>query len=231
MFKTQVINDVKVHPIPQQKDCEAFKGHEICKEPFANIFEVGRKKKGKTSVILELLKRFCGKHTHVFIFCSTIHKDDSWKYILSWLDKMKIGHTEDTSLVGNLQALIDHLSGVEEEKRPYPNYIFVFDDLGEEIGDKSLTALLKKNRHFRCKVIISSQNLKDIPPQARRQIDLWLLFSGLSENILKTVHQDADFPVGLEKFVAGYKQATTNPYSFMYAGDDYRSNFSEKIII
>src|SRR6185312_7782158 len=37
------------------------------------------------------------------------------------------------------------------------DYIIVLDDLSTELQSKSVISLLKKNRHFRCKLIISSQ--------------------------------------------------------------------------
>ena len=62
-----------------------------------------------------------------------------------------------------------------------PEYIFILDDLSDEMGSASVTALLKKNRHFRCKVILSSQYPNDLSKSARKQIDIWILFKSLSK--------------------------------------------------
>ena len=105
-----------------------------------------------------------------------------------------------------LQQLLDHLKGEEEEgwssdseneddledqdmgprtesKKPRkkrepkaPKFIFVLDDIGDEIRDRAVTQLLKTHRHYKSKVIISTQSLKDITNAARRQVDIWLLF-------------------------------------------------------
>ena len=38
-----------------------------------------------------------------------------------------------------------------------PEYIIIFDDLSSELKSQSLLTLLRKNRHFKTKLIISSQ--------------------------------------------------------------------------
>ena len=67
-----------------------------------------------------------------------------------------------------------------------PQIIFVFDDLSGELKTPSLIQLLKMNRHFLCKVIISSQYWNDIALEGRKQIDYVLLFKGLGQSIRQT---------------------------------------------
>ena len=54
--------------------------------------------------------------------------------------------------------------------------MIIFDDLSDEIrNSRDVAALLKNGRHF-AKVIISSQYLKDLRPEARTNIDYFILF-------------------------------------------------------
>ena len=239
MYKTETINEVKVRPIkvPQIGDGK-FKGLDLFSEPYANIFLVGRKKSGKSSTIFKILQECCGKRTVVVIFCSTLHKDASWIHMQEWMDKKGIKHIGYTSLESHLQDLLDFLKRDNKEDddatAKAPEYMFIFDDIGGEIREKSVNELLKTNRHFKAKVIISSQNLKDIQPAARRQIDAWLLFPKLSVKVLADVHEAADLPITVDQFSLMYHQATEQPYHFLYfssAGNDYRINFNEKIKI
>ena len=59
-----------------------------------------------------------------------------------------------------------------------PEYMIIFDDLISELKSRSLFSLLKPHRHFKAKLIISSQWLNDLLPESRKQIDLFLLFKG-----------------------------------------------------
>ena len=62
-----------------------------------------------------------------------------------------------------------------------PEYMIIFDDLSSELKSRSLLSLLKFNRHFKAKLIISSQWLHDLLPESRKQIDLFLIFKGFSD--------------------------------------------------
>ena len=61
----------------------------------------------------------------------------------------------------------------EEESKPKrpkekaPEIIFVFDDLSGQLSSPSIVELLKNHRHFKSKVLISSQYWNDIPLEGR----------------------------------------------------------------
>ena len=59
--------------------------------------------------------------------------------------------------------------------------MIVLDDLSNELKSKSLLTLLKKNGHYRSKIIISSQWLHDLLPESRKQIALFMVFKGFPE--------------------------------------------------
>ena len=112
--------------------------------------------------------------------------------------------------------------------------IIVLDDLGNELKKPSIDMLVKINRHLKCKVILSSQYLNDLSPQARRQIDVWLLFGGLKKNKLEQILRDADTALEYNEFEQVYMYATSQKYNFMYLDthtDTYRRNFNEVIQI
>ncbi len=122
----------------------------------------------------------------------------------------------------------------QKPKEKAPEIIFVFDDLSGELQSPSLTQLLKKNRHFRCKILISSQYWNDVSLQARKQLDYILLFRGLAKSVgkLDEIYKNADLNVPLEVFMALYSYATAKPYSFLYidARDcQFRKNFDTLI--
>lgn len=112
--------------------------------------------------------------------------------------------------------------------------VIVLDDIGDQLSKPSVSQLLKINRHLKCKVILSTQYLNDLSPMARRQIDVWMLFSGLKKNKLSQILRDADSRLDYDEFETVYKFATSGKYDFMYldcASDSYRKNFNKEICL
>jgi len=122
----------------------------------------------------------------------------------------------------------------EEEKKSKviaPEYIIVLDDLSTELKSPLLTKLLKENRHFKTKVIISSQYYKDMLPASRLNIDYYILFKGIPTKLLEIIWKDSNLNITFPVFYRMYNKATEKPYSFFYIGKtdcDYRINFNEK---
>lgn len=134
----------------------------------------------------------------------------------------------------------DDIDEEEKKVRPRkpkylsPEYIFLFDDLSTELKSRSLVSLLKKNRHFKCKCIISSQYLNDLLPESRKQMDYILIFKGLPDHKLQEIYKDADLSIDFPLFQKIYQAVTRKKYSFLYIdvrNDSFRMNFNEKIII
>jgi len=112
--------------------------------------------------------------------------------------------------------------------------MIIFDDLSSELKSKSLLSLLKFNRHFKAKLIISSQWLHDLLPESRKQIDLFLIFKGFPEDKIALIYKDCDSSLPFETFYQIYKKSTIKPHSFMDVdtrADEFRSNFDKKFII
>lgn len=133
-----------------------------------------------------------------------------------------------------------HLDEEEKERKPRklkyraPDYFIVFDDLSSELKSRSLLSLLKTNRHYRSKVLLSSQYLNDILPESRKQLDLWIIFKGFTFEKIKEIYKDCDTGIPLDLFYSIYQKATKKPYSFMYIDtrtDQFRRNFNEEIMI
>ncbi len=265
MIKLSKINKERVKPIPQEGggyDPKKVKGYSLFQEPYANLFCLARKKSGKTTVIFNILKKCIDKHTRLVIFCSTVDKDASWKYIVKHFKKKGNEVNTFTSIsegkMNYLDAIVEELQEPEveeEEKGPKINYIafddeeedkpkrkrkpkklspevvFIFDDLGNSIRSSSLASLLKKNRHFKSKVILSSQYLHDLQPESIRQLDYLLAFKGLSKEKLIKVHKGLDLAVDFTTFETIYENATKDKYCFLYidaVNNEFRKCFDKK---
>lgn len=122
------------------------------------------------------------------------------------------------------------------KKDPYqaPEFILIFDDLSHELKLPSLVALLKKNRHYKLKVILSSQYLNDLKPESIKQMDYTLLFKGQSDDKLEKIIRDCDLAVDLPTLKTLYEDATKEPFGFLYIdirNDCFRKAFDKMYII
>ena len=120
-------------------------------------------------------------------------------------------------------------------KKKAPKYIIVIDDMSNETRNQCIARLLKIHRHLKASVFISSQNCNDLTPSAFRQLDYLLIFRGLSNNIekLTQIHANMDIPVELDTFIEVFRDATLEPYNFLWCSKDgsFRKNFNKKYIL
>lgn len=120
----------------------------------------------------------------------------------------------------------------KKEKYRSPEYIIILDDLSNELKSRSLVTLLKKNRHFKAKIILSSQYLNDLLPESRKQLDYFLVYRGEPKKKLDEIYRDADVSVDQEEFYDIYKFATEKEFSFLYIDTNnstFRRNFNYQI--
>lgn len=131
-------------------------------------------------------------------------------------------------------------SGAEESPRPKrnkfaPEIIIVCDDMSKEMRyDAALLSLLKEHRHIKAKVIISTQAVTDLPPDAHNQMNYLLLFDGIPDKKLEKLWGDANIGIDLDLFKGIYRDATApskpgqRSHNFLYVDcklGKFRKNF------
>lgn len=119
-------------------------------------------------------------------------------------------------------------------KKVCAEYIFVFDDMSNQLRNPSVGYLLKKNRHFKSKTIISSQYLHDVKPEVLMNLDIMLLFGGLPDDKLKIVHKSLDLAVDYNLFKDMYLESTIQKYHFLKINirdELYYKDFNKRFII
>lgn len=145
-----------------------------------------------------------------------------------------------------LHYLANHGCGEEEEQKPKkkkkdkyqtPEHLIIFDDIASELKSPSLLTLLTWNRHYKTKVIISSQWLNHLLPQSRAQLDLILVFKNMPEQKLEEIWKGSDLHTPLPLFLAMYRKATQVsekckfPFFYIDTRDEsFRRNFNQKFI-
>ena len=228
-----------------------IQGGDVFDELYNNVLIMAKKKSGKSIVVRYILDNTINRNSSVIIFCPTFHKDDVWISIAKMLDKKKIVYQVFSSVkedgVNVLDELITEFEKPEEDKeeevkkseqeilmfgedevkerkprkprKKAPQRVLIFDDIANEL--KSVSNIVKKNRHLFCRIIISTQNLmfSDI----FRQMDQILIFKGLQHtDKLRQIYDNTDLCVSYETFLRLYNEATKNPWSFLYV--DVRNN-------
>jgi len=121
-------------------------------------------------------------------------------------------------------------------KHQAPEIIFIFDDLSAELKSPSITDLVKQNRHYKCKVILSSQYWNDMDIKARLQMQYVMLYKGLSKQVnkLEDIYKNCSLSIEFELFVHLYRECSREQYHFMYidtAQSTFRKDFTHAIVI
>jgi len=124
---------------------------------------------------------------------------------------------------------------IRKPSKEAPKYFFVFDDMSAEIkNNQNVRELLKQNRHYKSKVLISSQYVNDIGPDSRAMIDIWLLFGGHTEEKLEEIWKSTDPVVDFDTFKQLYNDATAEQYNFLFIDKNtgqYRKNFNLEYVL
>jgi len=89
-----------------------------------------------------------------------------------------------------------------------PEYLIIFDDLSHELRSKSITLLAKNSRHYRLKMILSSQDIKDLTPATHEQIDITFIFKNTTKKRLHYLHDRLSLWDSFEHFLNIYDRVT-----------------------
>ena len=93
---------------------------------------------------------------------------------------------------------------------------------------------MKANRHYKSKVLVSSQWPNDLTPSALRQLDYCILFGGHDDAKLEKLHKDMDLSIPLGQFIRMFREVTKDKYNFLYCdvtNDEFRKNFNRAILM
>ena len=121
-----------------------------------------------------------------------------------------------------------------KEKKPkgkkYPEIFMVFDDLGDQMRDRSVFRWLKESRQFKAKTAMLIHSPVNLEPQAVSQLQYILIFEGYSDDQIEALYEKIGFKLPFEQFLQAYKFCTQVKYQFMYidrVNTQIRRNFDE----
>jgi len=124
---------------------------------------------------------------------------------------------------------------VKKPKKLTPKYLFVFDDMSSDLRKKDVTIFMKNRRHYKTCNWIASQNVMDLDGHARANLNIMILFEGITLEKLLQFYESANLWVDFDVFKSVYDFATTNEigeHNFLFINKDireFRRNFNNKI--
>ena len=98
------------------------------------------------------------------------------------------------------------------------------------LRDKSISTLIKYHRHFKTKIIFSSQYPNDLAPESRKNINIFLLFAGHSEDKLMELFKNMDLKIPFGLFLQLYEsmQLGKSTHFCMLIQGEFRRNFNQQ---
>jgi len=257
------INKCKISvPVINSKP-QKWRGDKIFNVRYWVTLILGKRKSGKSTLIYTLLTNFVTKKMVVLFFVPTFYKDDTYAVMREWLDKKGVAYRGFTDVIEDGVNQIDEFMKVnhgmdetqEKEKEeikcpfvkfndpaprkkldkplPPPEYFLIFDDISNLLKNKSVCLLIKNSRHYRAKIILSTQSVVDISPQIYGQTDYLCMMKNLNRDSLEKIYERIEPPLdSLEEFEQLYHTVTNNKHDFLLfsrENDEFGINLSKRI--
>ena len=192
---------------------------------------VGPRSSGKSVVINNLILRdemLRGLFEQILIISPTIHSDSSSRYLIAEAGKENVyeAYSEDI-----IQGLINSVK--EKDKNERSMKLIILDDVIGSIPkyNSLIYNLTSKARHWSISMIISTQNLRELPPVCRNNTTHWGFFrSGNLKEVEKMLEEMGSLG-SKENCYALYQHCVEEPHKFMYIDEKYNvyKTFTEHI--
>lgn len=139
---------------------------------------------------------------------------------------------EDGSKFYNIFKIYEKKEKKKKRKYRVPEYLFIFDDLGNEMRNRHFDNYLKRHRHIKATNIISTQYIHDLLPSSIRQMDYIILMKGINDVKIKELYKYLITNIDEEDLLELYEKLTYKKFNFLYISlrdDDIRLNFNNRI--
>lgn len=161
------------------------------------------------------------------------------RYLLNQESKEEIVQQPQIPVCNFGGPIIDSQSeSKNEDINIEPEYMIIFDDMSSQLRHPSIVKLCKNSRHFKCKIILSSQSIVDLTPSQHSQIDYCVLFKNFNFDSIEKVYKRLQPNLSFEEFYELYKNVTegkTGKYNNFLVIDrnkeEYRKNLNEVIVM
>ena len=192
---------------------------------------IGPRSSGKSVVINNLILRdemLRGLFEEILIISPTIHSDSSSRFLIQEAGKENVyeAYSEDI-----IQGLINSVKDKDKHERSM-KLIILDDVIGSIPKYNSLVYnLTSKARHWSISMIISSQNLRELPPVCRNNTTHWAFFRSGNLKEIEKMMEELGSLGSKENCLALYQECVEEPHKFMYIDEKYNvyKTFTEHI--
>jgi len=177
---------------------------------------VGPRSSGKSVVISNLVLReemMRGLFEEIIIISPTIYSDSTARFLIKEVGKDRVYEAYSEEII---QGLINSVKDKERHERQM-KLIILDDVIGSIPKYNSLVYnLTSKARHWSISMIISTQNLRELPPVCRNNTTNWAFFrSGNLKEIGKMMEEMGSLG-SPDNCYALYTHCVEEPHKFMY---------------
>lgn len=192
---------------------------------------IGPRSSGKSVVINNLILRdemLRGLFEEILIISPTIHSDSSSRFLIQEAGKENVyeAYSEDI-----IQGLINSVKDKDKHERSM-KLIILDDVIGSIPKYNSLVYnLTSKARHWSISMIISSQNLRELPPVCRNNTTHWAFFRSGNLKEIEKMMEELGSLGSKENCLALYQECVEEPHKFMYIDEKFNvyKTFTEHI--
>ena len=182
---------------------------------------VGPRSSGKSVVINNLILRdemLRGLFEQILIISPTIHSDSSSRFLIQEAGKENVyeAYSEDI-----IQGLIDSVKDKDKHERSMK--LIILDDVIGSIPkyNSLIYNLTSKARHWSISMIISTQNLRELPPVCRNNTTNWAFFRSGNLKEIEKMMEELGSLGSKENCLNLYNTCVEEPHKFMYIDADY----------
>ena len=182
---------------------------------------VGPRSSGKSVVINNLILReemLRDLFEEIIIISPTIHSDSSSRFLIHEVGKDNVYEAYSEEII---QGLINSVKDKDKNERNMK--LIVLDDVIGSIPkyNSLVYNLTSKARHWSISMIISTQNLRELPPVCRNNTTNWAFFrSGNLKEISKMMEEMGSLG-SPENCFALYTACVEEPHKFMYIDNKF----------
>ncbi len=182
---------------------------------------IGPRSSGKSVVINNLVLRdemLRGLFKDIVIISPTIHSDSSSRFLIHEVGKENVYEAYSEEII---HGIINEVKDQEKHERSM-KLIILDDVIGSIPKYNSLVYnLTSKARHWSISMIISSQNLRELPPVCRNNTTHWGFFrSGNLKEVEKMLEEMGSLG-SKENCFQLYQHCVEEPHKFMYINDKF----------
>ena len=192
---------------------------------------IGPRSSGKSVVINNLILReemLRGLFSDIIIISPTIHSDSSSRFLIHEVGKDNVYEAYSEEIIATLINSVKDQDKMERKMK-----LIILDDVIGSIPkyNSLVYNLTSKSRHWSISMIISSQNLRELPPVVRNNTTNWAFFRSGNLKEVEKMMEELGSLGSKENCYALYCACVEEPHKFMYVDNKYNVHkcFTEHI--